>query len=315
MFEKNIQRSWVNYRFDFGIGRISLIICLFNLFLFLLSVLLFGAPVYEVFYPVVLSVTLIHYYDILIRLSDSLKFIIINVFLTFSVLIDYYYIGSIDMVAGGFKRFDLLFANLDRLIFGRPIAEFLLDCSLVLGPFRGLYYDFLQFSYLTYFFFPFFGGWFYYRQLTDKNKYKISRFVGSIALFFSFNYFLYLIVPVSGPQYFELELKDLHLPFSTFGQFMNQLVKKSHPNFIDCFPSGHAGIAILVTYWMFKIKNHYRYIFLLFCFGMILATISLKYHYLLDVICAIPFSILCFYLSFYLIPLNYDMRVNRKWRI
>jgi hypothetical protein len=315
MFEKNIQKSWENYQYDSGLGRIALVICTFNVFLFVLCLALFSTPIYEIFLPIAISLGIILYQEKISNYSCVCKFLILAIFVSSSIIIDYYFIGVVDRIAGGFRRYDTYFSLIDDFILGDQSAKFFYDVFSGYGLFSTVLYDFLQISYMTYFLFPFLGGIFYFKQLNERNKYKISRYVGSITILFILNYFFYLLVPVSGPQYHDKLVQNLDLPLSIIGKLMNNLVFTSHPTFIDCFPSGHVGIAFLVTFWMFKIRNHYRYIFLIFFIGMFFATLSLKYHYLFDVLVAIPFSYSCIYISYLLIPIDIEKRHNSKWRI
>ncbi|EQC44904.1 phosphatase PAP2 family protein [Bacteriovorax sp. Seq25_V] len=314
MFESKIQKAWQDYRGDFGLGRIGLWVSLFEVFIFFICLLFFEAIIIEPLLPVILILFLISLEAYIHRLRNVHRFLINTLFLTCCIIFNYVFVGTFDKLAGGLTRYDLYFADLDLQILGLTSAAFFLKVTSFLGPLQSLYYDFLQLSYMTYFLFPFLGGIFYYQQLSERNKYKIGRFFASLMIFFFFNFLLYVLVPVSGPQYFLASVKELSLPLSAFGVFFNNIVLNSHPNFIDCFPSGHTGISVLVTIWMFKIKNHYRYIFLLFCVGMIQATLALKYHYLLDVLCAFPFAFICYKLAYFIVPIDIDIRRHRKWR-
>ncbi len=315
MFEWKIQKGWDEYRRDFGLGRIALATSVFNTFLFALSYLMTSQVLLEPIYPVLFSLVFFFLRDKISRFRPTTIFIINSFAVSITIVLNYILIGVLDQITGTIQRMDLGFAQFDLQLYSMPVASFMKVVSFeIFGSYQWLYYDYLQISYMTYYLFPFFGGIFYFRQLSSRNKSKIGRLIGSVALFFNINYILYLLVPITGPQYYIAEMKELALPFSQIGHYFNRLVFHSHPNFIDCFPSGHAGIAILITMWMFKIKNHYRYIFLFFCAGMIQATLGLKYHYTLDVLFAIPFSVSIYYLSYKFIPIELDVRSRRKWR-
>jgi len=315
MFEWKIQKGWDEYRRDFGLGRLALATSVFNTFLFAISFSMIGIAVLEAFYPVVFSMIFFLFRDRIAKYRPLTIFVINAIPVTITILLNYYLVGLLDQLSGQFVRMDQVFVDFDQWLYGMPVASFIKVLSLRLfGSLQWLYYDYLQISYMTYYLFPFLGGVFYYKQLSQRNKAKIGRLIGSIAIFFNFNYLFYLIVPVTGPQYFIDKMNELSLPMSSVGRYFNNFIYESHPNFIDCFPSGHAGISILITIWMFKIKNHYRYIFLFFCIGMIQATVGLKYHYTLDILSAIPFAAFCYWLSYKFIPLDLEVREKRKWK-
>lgn len=314
MFEWKIQKGWEEYRRDFGLGRLALATSIFNTFLFAISFFM-GGPLLEAIYPVLFSLIFFLLRERIAKLSSLIIFALTAISITITILLNYYLVGLLDQLSGDLLRYDDIFSAFDLWLYSMPVASFIKIVSgNIFGSYQWLYYDFLQISYMTYYLFPFFGGFFYYSQLSERNKAKIGRLVGSVLIFFNLNYLLYLIVPVTGPQYYIDLMSELSLPMSFVGKYFNHLVYQSHPNFIDCFPSGHAGISILITIWMFKIKNHYRYIFLFFCLGMIQATLGLKYHYTLDVLCAIPFAAFCYWLSYKFIPQTLEVRKNRKWR-
>jgi membrane-associated phospholipid phosphatase len=56
----------------------------------------------------------------------------------------------------------------------------------------------------------------------------------------------------------------------------------------DCFPSGHTGTALLVLVYAFRFVPRFFRIMLLPAIGLILATLVGRFHYLTDLICAVP---------------------------
>lgn len=315
MFETTIQMAWKNYTKDYAFTRIFIWTCLFQIFLFFLFLISFGEIIYEPLLPVLFGLIIIYLFRMKALHKSVVIFIANIIFLSFTISLNYILVAVYDRMSGGLTRLDSYFSQFDYSLFGMSASEFIYNKSFVLGFLRPYYYGFLQVSYFAYYLFPILGSIFYFRQATLKNKYKVGRFIGSVAIFFSLNYLFYLLVPVSGPIYYLRDSVHLKLPFDSFGALLNGIIEENHPNFIDCFPSGHTGISVLVTFWMFKIKNHYRYVFLIFCLGMIQATLALKYHYTLDVISAIPFAFLCYYFGKILVPSPLDIRFKRKWRI
>ncbi len=311
MFEHKIQKAWDNYLSDFGLGRIILFICFFNLFILFLGIVITGELLHFSIYPVVLSLVFYFIRPRIIKLRPVIIFLLNTIPITITIVLNYYLIGEFDRMARGLERYDLWFSNFDIELFGLPVAsaieEIWKNCK-----YSFLYYDLIQTAYLTYFIFPIYGGILYFRLLDKKRKYKIGRYCSSIVIFYSVNYLFYLLVPVAGPQYFLRDYFESSLPLSSYGQYLHTMISVGQPTFIDCFPSGHTGIALLVTLWLFRIHHKQRYISLLISICMILATLSLRYHYTLDVICAFPLALICYKLGHILIPIDVYRRPKKE---
>lgn len=314
MFEQKIQFAWDDYSKDFGLGRIILFTCALNTFLFFLSAINYGEISFIPLIPIFVAMLFYYFRDQIVRMSPISIFVLNALIMTIVIVVNYTFCGMVDEMAQGLRRYDSLFAQIDESLYGAPIAIVIERLMTGHGVFSTIFYDYIQSCYITYFLFPFFGGIAYWLQLEDDRRPKIGRYLSSILIFFNINFLLYILVPVSGPQFFQKEIFTTALPFSFVGEFFNNLIRSGQPTFIDCFPSGHTGIALLVTGWMFRVKNHYRYLFLAVGLGMIIATVSLRYHYTLDLLAAIPLSIVSYKLGRKLLPQPVVVRHKRKWR-
>ena len=52
----------------------------------------------------------------------------------------------------------------------------------------------------------------------------------------------------------------------------------------DCMPSGHTWITIVNIYMSFKLNSKFKYFILFIGLSLILATVYLRYHYVVDLI-------------------------------
>ena len=52
----------------------------------------------------------------------------------------------------------------------------------------------------------------------------------------------------------------------------------------DAFPSGHTAITVLTLYYAFKYNKSYAYILIPITILMVISTVYLRYHYVIDVI-------------------------------
>ncbi len=310
MFEYKIQKAWEEYRLDFGLGRGLLLISCYNLFLFFLSASTLGGARVEALYPVYIALLFYFFRVKIIKLPQIYKLSIAIIPLLMAIILNYYLIGEFDR-AVGFERKDYLFAPFDEWPFGAPTALVAQNFLAPLGIVRSLFYDLLMLSYMTYFLLPIVGATLIFKELPENKKYKIGRFIISILIFFFINYLLYMLVPVTGPQYWMPDVFTTPLPFTAVGKFLWGLINGGQTTFIDCFPSGHTGVALLVTMWLFKTNHPARYLLMATTTFIVMATILLRYHYLMDIICTLPLAYFSLRISWTVIPESLDYRDTR----
>ncbi|WP_127715957.1 phosphatase PAP2 family protein [Halobacteriovorax sp. HLS] len=303
MFEYKLQKSWDNYRDDFGLGRISLIICFFCLFIFIYSLVFLNDARFSSLIPIVIVYCMTLFGAKIKSSSHFAKFLINVIFLGSMIPFLYDQTGILDETGHGLQRFDEFFATFDQKLWGDSIANIIQRLAGT-SFFATLYYDWIQTAYLFYFLFPFYMCTVYYCSLPEKLKFKVARPMASVTIFFCFNYFLYIVIPVTGPQFFIPSAFVEPLPLSSYGYFLNSIVKNGQPTFIDCFPSGHTGISLLMSLWFFKMKSKHFYFSCFMGISIILATVSLRYHYTLDLISSIPLVIFSYKFSASVIPVS-----------
>jgi membrane-associated phospholipid phosphatase len=215
--------------------------------------------------------------------------------LFFSIGINYLLVGEIDVKAGKLFRLDEDLVIFDRWLYGTQAALFIEQLNFGWRElYRNIFYDYLMLSYISYYFLPFYGA-LYYRVLPPNEKYKMVSFLSTIMVYYGMNFLFYLFIPVTGPQYYLKELFVGDIPMSALGQFFYGLVHDGQHTKIDCFPSGHTGIGVLITFWLYKIKHpQFKFCFFI-TLSIMLATLGLRYHYTLDLLAAFPMAILSFY--------------------
>jgi hypothetical protein len=307
MFEYKLQKAWERYVEDFGLGRISLFMCFFCIFLLIFTFVFHSEFRAGFVIPIILVYVTTFFNEKFIKLNDLWKFIGNLVFLAFMIPFLYQQTGVLDEAGHGLTRYDEIFASIDQLVFKDSVANIIQD-FVGTGSLATLFYDWIQTSYLFYFIFPFYGAIVYYRLLKKSQKYKVSRLICSVGIFFSINYFLYILVPVTGPQFFMPSVFTTDLPFSLYGKFLNSLIANGQPNFIDCFPSGHVGISLLMTIWFHRMKSKHFYFSLVMLISIFTATLALRYHYTLDVLCSVPLVLFCYKISRIIIPVTVSRR-------
>ncbi|TNF31343.1 MAG: hypothetical protein EP319_02460 [Deltaproteobacteria bacterium] len=312
MFEYKIQRAWDNYSRDFGLGRILVFISIFNAFLFFSVGLMYGSWRFAAFFPVGLALIFIFFRRKVISKGPLWIFIYNMIPMGIIILFNYTLIGVYDKSIGGVTRLDPFLANFDNWLFGKPVSLYIEDVMANSGLIGTVFYDMIMSSYIVYFFLPFYGAILYYRALPPISKYKVGRLCGSVVIYFCLNYLSYIFIPVTGPQYFYEGIYDRPLPLSSFGYFIFHTVASLHNNFIDCFPSGHFGIAVLMTIWLFRMNHSHRFFMGMISLLIMFATIALRYHYTLDLIAAIPLAGISYYLGKMLLPTKVHVNYFRR---
>jgi len=307
VFEYKIQKAWEEYKLDYGLGRSLLLVSCYNLFLFFLSITSLGGMRVEALYPIVVAFLFYFLRSKTIHFPNSIKLTLSIVPLVMVILLNYYLIGQFDQ-AVGFERKDYIFSPFDQWLFGAPVALVAENMLKPLGIVQSIFYDLLMLSYMTYFFLPIVGAILIFRELPASKNYKIGRFLISVLIFFCLNYLFYMLVPVTGPQYWMPDTFTTPLPFTAFGTFLWGLINRGQSTFIDCFPSGHTGVAILVSFWLFKLNHPQRYFLLATTSFIVMATLLLRYHYIMDLICAIPLAYFSLKISWTIIPESLDYR-------
>jgi membrane-associated phospholipid phosphatase len=63
----------------------------------------------------------------------------------------------------------------------------------------------------------------------------------------------------------------------------------------DVFPSGHTEISLLSILLGFKYRSKYRWVIFVFGSGLIISTVLLRYHYVIDVITGSLLAIITLY--------------------
>ena len=160
--------------------------------------------------------------------------------------------------------------------------------SIVVGPYVSPWItELLMICYYSYFVFALvLGVALYWRG----RRQEFDELTLAVALFYSVLYGLYAAVPAIGPRFFLFG--DFHQPLSGvfLTPYLDTLMRMSPFN-RDCFPSGHTGLTLLVLSYAFRFDRRVFWILLPLGTGLIAATIVGRYHYAIDLICAVPLAV------------------------
>lgn len=184
------------------------------------------------------------------------------------------------------RAWDLELARLDLAMWGgNPVDFFRRLHSPVLS-------EFLQFCYATYYFLPLIAGGQIMARLGTK---KLSDAIGITSVAFYGSYIGYFLCPAVGPRFFPPYHEGLSglLTFDAIRTFLAESEGKMH----DCVPSGHTAVTLITLLFAWRVHRPTFWAILPFAAGLILSTMYLRYHYVIDVVIAIPFTLLSLYLG------------------
>lgn len=308
MKEFQIQSAWENYKEDFGLGRILLFVTAYNLFLFITALTYFSHFYFYFVLPIIFNFLFIVYRPLILRIKRRKLIFFMFVPMLISIGMNYFLVGEFDRIAGGLERLDPYFIKFEQDYFGGLLGMKLENLLGSMGLFSKFLFEIMMISYVLFYLVPYFGAIRFFLKLKANRKYVVGRLLFSVIIFHSLNYILYLLVPVTGPQHFiPYEYSD-PLNFLFIGEFLHQKIHYAQNNYIDCFPSGHLGASLLVTFWMFRIKDPLRFLLLITTTLIAFATLTLRYHYFLDLVFAIPLCFLSYYLGKKLIPIRHNFK-------
>ena len=142
--------------------------------------------------------------------------------------------------------------------------------------------EILQLTYSTYYFLPVILG----AVLWSKGWFDKFRFwVFIVVLGFYLSYLGYIAVPAIGPRFMASIVAAQTKPLTgvLFFSTIREALDRAEGITRDCFPSGHAELTLLVLYYAHKFHRKTFWWLLPVGTGIIISTVYLRYHYVVDV--------------------------------
>lgn len=154
--------------------------------------------------------------------------------------------------------------------------------------------EYLQLCYVLYFFMPLVHGIELHYKGSDT---RFLTFSAIILFTFYLSYLLYFIMPAIGPRftlhdYYTLnddlpgifltdifrKLLDLGSSIQPGSALTQAIVNR------DCMPSGHTMVTLMNIILAFRFKSSFRWVFAIIGSSLIVSTVYLRYHYVVDII-------------------------------
>ncbi len=150
--------------------------------------------------------------------------------------------------------------------------------------------DMMSLAYLSYYFIPLI----FVVTLYLKNRaleFDESIFILMFGYYISF--VSYILFPAIGPRYTLSHLYSVPLEGSFITDFVRDTLNALEHNKRDCMPSGHTQIVLMVLFLAHRYERFLFYIFLPIICGLILSTVYLRYHYVVDLFVGAAFAVGC----------------------
>ena len=181
---------------------------------------------------------------------------------------------------------NLLFReNLDPLFSGLEFKVFATQPALLFASrwHSDIIAELMYFGYFSYYFMAF--------GVPLIIFYKKDMLLGSKVAFviicsFMIYYIIFIIFPVGGPKFFFAQ-SDSPLPKGyIFGPIM-RIIERYGEGATAAFPSSHVGVCLLLIWFAFRYYRKVLYFLIPVSVLLILSTIYLRAHYIIDLIAAV----------------------------
>lgn len=176
------------------------------------------------------------------------------------------------------RLLDGYLARADLMLFGGVPSQF------TQGFLPPLAMDVLMVCYYSYFLWSFALG----ITLCKKKKSAFAEYTLGMAIFFVLNFAFYAAVPAVGPRFFMSSAYAAPLQGGPITPLLDGLMRVTAFN-RDCFPSGHTGFTLVVLLFAYRHARRFFWVMLPVALGLISATVLGRFHYGIDLICAVPF--------------------------
>jgi len=147
---------------------------------------------------------------------------------------------------------------------------------------------FLQFAYISYYFIPVSLG---IVLIARGRGGEFEQALFGILLCFYLSYAGYLLVPATGPRFTLSHLQTGGLQVSPFIEAIQDTLNGLEKNKTDAFPSGHTAVSLMSLYYAWYLRERKLFTVLVpVVTALLISTIYLRYHYVIDVIAGIALT-------------------------
>lgn len=150
--------------------------------------------------------------------------------------------------------------------------------------------DIMSLAYVSYYFLPVV---FVLTLYLKGRKLELDASIFILAFGYYLSFIGYILFPAIGPRYTLDPLYSVPLEGSFITDFVRDTLNTLEHNKRDCMPSGHTQIVLMVLYLTRRYDRFLFYLFFPIICGLILSTVYLRYHYVIDLFVGIALAISC----------------------
>lgn len=152
--------------------------------------------------------------------------------------------------------------------------------------------ELLQLAYTSYYFLPIILG---VALKVKGEKTQFDRGIFLVILCFFLSFIGYILMPAIGPRFTINHLQSTELHGIFLRDIIDSTLNALEGKKMDAFPSGHTAVTLVVLYLAYKFQRVIFWIFLPLVLALLVSTVYLRYHYVIDVIAGILLFVLTVY--------------------
>jgi membrane-associated phospholipid phosphatase len=157
--------------------------------------------------------------------------------------------------------------------------------------------EYMQLAYVAFYFLPFILCTPLYRQ-GQFLAFRVS--LCALLLSYYVSYLLYFLTPARGPRFYLAAYHTLPLTGLWLTTPLQDTLDALEGSQWDAFPSGHTAIAIIVLVMAARYQRRLFYPLLVITVSLMISTVYLRYHYVIDVIAGVLLAGWCLGVTFWL---------------
>ncbi|MBU3741782.1 MAG: phosphatase PAP2 family protein [Candidatus Kapabacteria bacterium] len=195
------------------------------------------------------------------------------------------------------RDYDDLLIAADRALFGT-------DPTVWLGQIATPWLtEYLQICYFMFYLLPIMHA---IEMARTGREEAFNEFIRGIVYCYAISYLLYFVMPAVGPRFtlHDFVMTDVDLPGLWLTPALRDIVNQgggipagagdplASVN-RDCMPSGHTMLTLVNIMLAFRLRSRLRWLFVLIGGSLIVATVYMRYHYVVDVIAGAVLAVVC----------------------
>lgn len=128
----------------------------------------------------------------------------------------------------------------------------------------------------------------------QKRRAEFREALATVILCFYLGYFFYILFPAVSPSIALNDMYTLHFDGTPMADAEIALVNILPSQARDAFPSLHTAVTLLTLAFAFKYVRWQFWLLLPVCIGLLVATVYLRHHYVIDLIAGVVLALIAY---------------------